>query len=76
METVKVDKTVDRDGELHLTDLPCRKGDLVEAVLTIQHRHTPESRAAALREFHEHVKAHSFRSTMPYPTREEMHERD
>jgi hypothetical protein len=35
MNAVRVETTVEADGELHLTDLPCRRGDRVEAIVLI-----------------------------------------
>ena len=35
MNAVRVETTVEADGELHLTDLPCRRGDKVEAIVLI-----------------------------------------
>jgi len=76
MNTIRVEKTVERDGELRLTGLPFHKGDEVEGVLVIKRAHTAASRAEALRKLIEHANAHSFGSTRPYPTRDELHERD
>ena len=35
MDSIKIETTIEQDGELHLTQLPCRKGDRVEATLSI-----------------------------------------
>ena len=35
MNAVRVETTVEADGELHLTELPCRRGDKVEAIVLI-----------------------------------------
>lgn len=35
MNAVQVETTVEADGELHLTDLPCWRGDQVEAIVLI-----------------------------------------
>lgn len=35
-----VETTVETDGELHLTQLPCRKGDRVQAIVYV--RDAPE----------------------------------
>ncbi len=35
MNAVRVETTVEADGEWHLTDLPCRRGDKVEAIVLI-----------------------------------------
>lgn len=33
MNAARVETTVEADGELHLTQLPCRRGDKVEAIV-------------------------------------------
>ena len=35
MIATKIETTVQNDGELHLTQLPCRKGDRVEAIILV-----------------------------------------
>ena len=35
MNAVRVETTVESDGELHLTELPCRRGDKIEAIVLI-----------------------------------------
>jgi hypothetical protein len=35
MNAARVETTVEADGELHLTELPCRRGDKVEAIVLI-----------------------------------------
>jgi hypothetical protein len=83
MNTVRVETTVEADGELHLTELPCRRGDKVEAIVFIleqSSRSAPNgeretARATALAQFLALARSSSFRSTDPYPTRDELHER-
>jgi hypothetical protein len=41
MNTIRVETVVESDGVLHITDLPCQKGDRVEAVIVL-HRETRE----------------------------------
>jgi hypothetical protein len=86
MNAVRVEATVMADGELHLTELPCRRGDKVEAiVLILESSSAPQPasdaereqvRAAALDQFLTLARSSSFRSTGPYPTRDELHERE
>ncbi|HEX5271901.1 MAG TPA: hypothetical protein VFW33_15490 [Gemmataceae bacterium] len=86
MNAVRVEATVQADGELHLTRLPCRRGDRVEAiVLILESAAAPppvpgaereRERAAALNQFLSLARSSSFRSAGPYPTRDEVHERD
>ncbi len=85
MNAVRVETTVLADGELHLTELPCRRGDRVEAiVLILETSSAPPTaagaereseRAAALDQFLTLARSSSFRSEGPYPTRDELHER-
>jgi hypothetical protein len=83
MKAVRVETTVAIDGELHLTGLPCRRGDRVEAVVLILEPSPlpatdPErerTRAAALDQFLALARSSTFRSAGPYPTRDELHER-
>lgn len=84
MNAVRVETTVEADGELHLTDLPCRRGDKVEAiVLILEPPSVPapdaeheKARAAALDHFLALARSSSFCSTGPYPSRDQFHERD
>jgi hypothetical protein len=83
MNAVRVETTVEADGELHLTKLPCRRGDKVEAiVLILEQSSRPAAngerdkvRAAALAQFLSLARSSSFCSIGPYPTRDELHER-
>ncbi len=83
MNAVRVEMTIESDGELHLTQLPCRRGDKVEAIVLIVEPASPtaadaakeKARAAALERFLALARSSSFRSTGPYPTRDELHER-
>ena len=83
MNAFRVETTVESDGELHLTELPCRRGDKVEAIVLILERASPsaadgereKARAVALEQFLTLARSSSFRSTGPYPTRDELHER-
>jgi hypothetical protein len=80
MNATKIETTVQTDGELHLTQLPCRKGDRVEAIiLVLEHgadsTEEEKKREEALQHFLDLAKASKFRSTGPYPSRDELHER-
>ena len=87
MNAVRVETIIQADGELHLTRLPCRKGDRVEAIVLLLDTAAPtgpasdsaqaaEQRRAALERFQARADASRFRSVGPYPTRDELHERD
>ena len=83
MNAVRVETTVEADGELHLKDLPCRRGEKVEAIVLLLEQSSPpaadgereKARAAALDQFLALARSSSFRATGPYPTRDELHER-
>ncbi len=85
MNAVKIEITVQTDGELHLTDLPVRKGERVEAIVLLLDRGNGEKRPSvdpqekareeALRRFQARADASRFCSQGPYPSREELHER-
>src|SRR5439155_11249294 len=75
VNAVRVQTTIEADGELHLTELPCRRGDKVEAIVRILEQpfraaHDAErekARAAALHQFLALARSSSFRSASPYP---------
>ena len=75
MNAIKVAATVEKDGELYLTSLPCRKGDKVEAIILIPQTRTQEEREKARQEFLALAKASKFCSIGPYPSRDELHVR-
>jgi hypothetical protein len=86
MTAIKIEATIQSDGELCLTQLPCRKGDRVEAIVLLLDRpaspagtddtaETEKRRQEALARFQARADASRFRSVGPYPTRDELHER-
>ena len=80
MDSIKIETTIEQDGELHLTQLPCRKGDRVEATLSILVRNGENAarekvREEALKRFQARADASRFKSVGPYPARDELHER-
>ena len=42
MNRIRLETIVQADGELHLSDLPCHKGDRIEAVISV-HEHADRS---------------------------------
>ena len=76
MQAVKTHAWIETDGELHLTGLPCKKQLYVEVIILIPDQSTEEEREEALKRFRERADQMQFRSTGPYPTRDELHERD
>ena len=83
MNAIRIETTIEADGELHLTELPYRRGDKVEAiVLMVDQSKRPSikedrenERAAAVERYLALTEASTFCSTGPYPPREELHER-
>jgi hypothetical protein len=83
MNAVRVETIVEADGELHLTELPCRRGDKVEAIILILEQPTrlapdverEKARAAAVDQFLALARSSSFRSESPYPARDALYER-
>ncbi len=71
----KTQAWIQEDGELHLTNLPCKKWDRVEVILLIDEQPTEEERQAAIERLTALAQKSTFRSTGPYPTRDELHER-
>ncbi len=76
MNAIRVETVVESDGVLHITNLPCRRGDRVEAVIVLHREAREPERDAARRRFIERARRSQFRSSGPYPTRDELHERD
>jgi hypothetical protein len=83
MNAVQVETTVEADGELHLTGLPCRRGDRVKAVVLIldpsprpaTDTEREKSRATALDQFLTLARSSSFCSAGPYLSRDDLHDR-
>lgn len=75
MKAVKVQADVEADGELHLTGLPCKKGNRVEVIVLITDETTEAEREQALQRYLAGARASTFKSEGPYPSRDELHER-
>jgi hypothetical protein len=75
MNAFKIQTFVETDGELHLTGLPCRKGNRVEVIVLITDEMTEADREEAMQRFLARARASTFKSEGPYPTRDELHER-
>lgn len=76
MNPIRVEATIESDGILHIVNLPCHKGDRVEAIILLQEQAKSSSRQAALQRFLSRARQSSFRSSGSYPRREELHERN
>lgn len=79
MNAIRVETTVEADGVLHLTSLPCRRGDKVEAVVRVLRpkcdQEREAARAAAIDRFLRLARSSSFHSAGGYPSRDDNHER-
>jgi len=79
VQTIKINAIVETDGELRVSNLPCRKGDHVEGLLVLPD-HVDDAasgqRKAARDRFLRRARSVVFRSTRAYPSRDELHERD
>lgn len=75
MNSIRIKTVIETDGELHVSNLPCRKGDEVEAIVILPDHAANEQRKAARQRFLERAGASAFRSCGPYPSRDELHER-
>lgn len=75
MRAIKAQTWIETDGELHLTNLPCRKGNRVEVIILITDETTQVERDAALERLLAEARASTFQSAGPYPSRDELHER-
>jgi len=76
MATIRIEAVMEQDGELHLTGIPARKGDRVEAVVhVIESKLDDREREEALQRFLERARASQARSTGPYPKRDELYDR-
>jgi hypothetical protein len=80
MQTAKIELVIEKDGELHLMQLPFKKGDRVEATISVLNgsgmfSDQQAEQEKARKEFLELAKSSAFHSTEPYPTRDELHER-
>ncbi len=75
MNSIRIKTVVETDGELHVANLPCRKGDQVEAIVMLPDHLDDEKRKTAREQFLKHARASSFCSSDKYPSRAELHER-
>jgi hypothetical protein len=76
MNPIHVETTIEADGVLHIANLPCRRGDRVEATIVLPQHNELSAQHAARQRFLTRARQSSFRSSTTYPSREELHERD
>jgi hypothetical protein len=76
MKTFRIETIIEADGELHLTQLPFRKGDRVEVVVVARPEIGDEqTREEARKQFLALARESRFCSTGPYQRRDELHDR-
>jgi len=69
MHAVKVDVLIEKDGELHLSNLPCQKGERVEAIVLLDgeaQESAERKREDARERFLNPATTSTFRSDGPY----------
>jgi hypothetical protein len=76
MSNIHIETTIESDGVLHVANLPCRKGDRVEAIIVLPQQSGPSSQHAARQRFLTRARQSNLRSSTTYPSREELHERN
>lgn len=76
MSLIRIEAMIESDGVLHITNLPCRKGDRVEAVISLREQTEADSRKTARQRFLTRSRQSTVRSSGPYPCRGDLHERD
>lgn len=75
MRSIRVEVVAQEDGEVCLSDLPCRKGDRVEAVVWFPESGDLNTRQEARERFLARARASRFQSIGTYPSRDELHDR-
>ncbi len=75
VSSIRIRTVVETDGELHVRNLPCRKGDEVEAIVMLPDHPTDEQCMAAKQRFLDRARSSQLKSPGKYPSREELHER-
>ena len=75
MNPIHVEATIESDGVLHIANLPCRKGDRVEATIVLSQQNQSSAHQAARQRFLARARQTQFQSSGIYPSREELHER-
>ena len=73
MNAFKIQTVIETDGELHLTGLPCRKGNRVEVIVLVTDQTTEAQREEALQRLLARAQASTFKSEGPYPSRDDYH---
>lgn len=72
----RIETVVENDGELHLRQLPCMKGDRISAVVTIASKSESRHQEIARQNYLALARESTFSSTLSYPTRDALHARD
>ena len=75
MSAIRKQVVIERDGELLLSDLPFRKGDVVEAIVQDSAVADVNLWAQARERFLARARNSTFCSTGSYPRRDELYDR-
>jgi hypothetical protein len=75
MGSIRVTAVIETDGELRISNLPCRKGDRVEAIVILPDGGATPEREAARQRFLDRAGSMQVRSSGSYPSRDQLHER-
>ena len=75
MNAIRVKTLVQADGELHLSNLPCHKGECIETIVFLPENSDQDKRKAARQRFLNLARRSKFRSDGKYPDRNKLHER-
>jgi hypothetical protein len=76
MNPIHIETTIESDGILHIANLPCRKGDRVEAIIVLPQQNESSLQDAAKQRFLTRTRQSQLKSSGTYPSREELHERN
>ena len=76
MTEIRIETTIESDGELHLRALPCRRGDRVSAIVTIASQSDEDQKEVSRQRFLTMARSSLFTSVNLYPTRDDLHARD
>ncbi|HOJ53363.1 MAG TPA: hypothetical protein PK184_01045 [Phycisphaerae bacterium] len=74
MRSIRVEAVVQEDGEIRLSDLPCRKGDRVKAIVWLPECDDADARQRARERFLARARASRLYSAGAYPSRGELHD--
>jgi len=76
MTEIRIETTIENDGELHLHQLPFRRGDKVSAVVSLPSVEEESRREVARNLYIKLAHTSGFSSEGPFPSRDQLHVRD